>query len=189
MTTEEKEFTHLQDDISSYKKKVEEVAFAVADHQLRNIQKGEKVRLNEVIPHIKAVYDKAYEDEHNPFWRWIKSKFKKSDRAKEVEFLNQISKHPQCSESIRLQAIRLVHDKIIHEEMFGKEGKVYKGSKLGKLFERVLGKGDFFADKDGATLVDFIKENNLNDAIPDGLKDYLAKTDPEYGKSVTVVNQ
>ncbi|WP_133138243.1 hypothetical protein [Legionella tucsonensis] len=178
----------LKKDIDSYHNTVESVALEVADHQLRNINKGEKVSLDEVIPHIKAVYDRAYHDAHNPFWRWIKNRFIKSDRTKEIEFLNQISKHPQCNESIRLQAIRLVHDKIIKTEMFGKEGKIYKGSKLGKLLERVIENKNVEKDKD-ETLVDFINKNDLNDAIPDGLKDYLAKTYLEYGKSITAGNQ
>ncbi|HHT0593238.1 TPA: hypothetical protein ACTXXA_002009 [Legionella anisa] len=174
--------TKLKGDIASYQNTVNSVAIAVADHQLRGIKEGEKekVRLDEIIPHIKAVYDKAYHDAHNPFWRWIKNIFKKSDRAQEVEFLNQISQHPQCTESVRLQAMRLVHNKIMETEVFGKEGKVFKGSKLGKLFEGVLKKGDFFVEKDDQTLVDFISTHDLKDKIPDSLKDYLMQTDETY---------
>lgn len=180
--------TKLKDDIASYQSTVNSVAVAVADHQLRNIKEGEKekVRLDEVIPHIKEVYDRAYHDAHNPFWRWIKGKFIKSDRAKEIDFLNQISQHPECSESIRLQAIRLVHDKIVQAEMFGKEGKIFKGSKLSKLFERVIEKGAIEKDKD-ESLADFMDRHNLREVMPESLKNYLAEHDSDYRKKVQTV--
>lgn len=181
--------TKLKEDIVLYKSTVESVALNIADHQLRNIQKGEKVKLDEIIPHIKAVYDKVYHDAHNPFWRWIKSKFIKSDRAKEIDFLTEISKHPQCSESIRLQAMHLVHDKIVQTEMFGKEGKIYKGSKLGKLLEGIDKENITVEEDNDEKLVAFIFSQGLQDKIPDGIRDYLIQTDEEYRQKVNAVIQ
>ncbi len=182
MVAEEKEHDILKDNIISYKRTVESVALAVADHQLRNINEGEVVRLNEVIPYIKTTYDKAYQEEHNPFWRWVRSIFKKSDRAQEIEFLNQISQHEACTEFVRFQAACLVHDKIVNTEWFG------EGSKLGKFLGAVIDKGEFFVDKkNNENLVHFIQEHHLEDQMPKSLKDYLADNDATYQEQAAEV--
>lgn len=146
----------------------------MGEHQLTSIKKGEDVRLNEIIPNIKSAYDRAY-DQHNPFWKWVKQLFQKSDRAKEINFLNALSEHKECSEFVRFQAIRLVHGKI-QTEWFG------EGSKLGKMLGGLLDNGKFFVDKNSdETLVNFLEQHEeLKELMPDSLKDYLAEQDKEY---------
>ncbi|WP_454780424.1 hypothetical protein [Legionella sp. WA2022007384] len=176
MVNLEKEHKTLAGNITSYKNTLEEVALAIADHQLRDIEEGEEVRLEEVIPHVKKVYEQAYHDEHKSFWRWIKiNVLRQSDRVQEIDFLNSISQHPDCNEFIRLQAARLVHDKIIATERFG------KNSKLAQQLGEVTEKGHVSFDENSPTkLVTFLYDNHLDDKIPDSLKEYLKQNREKY---------
>jgi hypothetical protein len=166
----------LKENIGEYKKQVTDVAVAIADHQLsNNMIKGESVNLKDVIPRIKLAYDNAYTNDHWALTKWIKSWFTKSDRAQEINFLDQISKHPDCTEFIRLQAACLVRDKIYQTEMFG--NWFGGGSKLGRLLDGVVGKGKFTIDTNThENLVDFIKTKGLSNQMPKSLKEYLAQT-------------
>ncbi|AWN74003.1 hypothetical protein LEAN103870_00130 [Legionella anisa] len=164
----------LSKNIEAFKMNVNRAVQNMGEHQLTSIKKGEDVRLNEIIPNIKSAYDRAY-DQHNPFWKWVKQLFQKSDRAKEINFLNALSEHKECSEFVRFQAIRLVHGKI-QTEWFG------EGSKLGKMLGGLLDNGKFFVDKNSdETLVNFLEQHEeLKELMPDSLKDYLAEQDKEY---------
>lgn len=162
-----------------YKKRVQEVSLAVADHKLRNIKDGERINLKEVIPHITEVYKQAYKEAHNPFWRWIKDRFRNSDRTKEIDFLNKVSEQEGCTEFIRHQAACLVYKKIIDTEAFGVRTKLGEGSKLAKLLEGAIkGKPDIVdGDED---LFNFLNNKDLQDAIPESLRIYLAVNTSDY---------
>jgi hypothetical protein len=165
----------LNANIDSFNKQVARVAVAVADHQLNNIKLGENVILNDIIPHVKNAYDYAYTKEHNPFMRWLKSFFIKSDRAMEVDFLNKLSQTEGCNEIIRAQAVSLVHNKILETEWFG------GSSKLGKLLGNLL-EGKFNAQKgEHGKLTDFIRSHQeLQEAMPESLQTYLTEHDQDY---------
>lgn len=164
----EKELLKLQTNILSYKKTLESVSVAIADHQLRDIGEGEIIRLDKLIPYLHKVYDNVYQ-EKNPILRKIKNALKNSDRIKEIEFLNELSKDPECTESIRFQAICLVRNKI-KTEFFG------KGSTLRKLLESIDEKS---IEKNGEEkLSQFIStHSNLMNKMPQSLIEFLAKDD------------
>lgn len=176
----EGEFSKLQENISSYKKTLESVAVAIADHQLRDIREGENIRLDALIPYLQKVYDNVYQ-EKNPFLRKIKNALKNSDRVKEIEFLNDLSKDPECTESIRFQAICLVRNKI-KTEFFG------KGSTLRKLLESI---DEQSIEKDSdEKLSQFISTRpNLMNKMPQSLIEFLAKDEGWQQTMSTEVRQ
>ena len=104
--------------IKEYKDVMTNVSVIIADHQLSNVNVPEIVILKEIIPQIQKVYDDAYKKEY-PWMGWFKKLFKKSDRAKEIDFLNTLSQDWACDENIRAQAVSLVHNKILKTETFG----------------------------------------------------------------------
>ncbi len=177
----ELQFEVLDTGVTNFKNKIQDVAKKLADKQMKTPIKGETVNLENSIPVIAAHYKQAYDESYgvSGFWRWIKNIFQKSDRAKEIEFLNAVSTHVKCNELVRAQAVALVHNKILDSEMFG------KGSQLGKLLGNLL-EGQVL-DKKGAheNLAQFLEANkDLKGMMPENLKEYFDENQKDYDSEI-----
>jgi len=161
----------LKDEVDFFKKKVNEVSLHLADKKMKSL-KGHEISIQAIAEH----YEKAYEDSYGRFWGWVKNIFRKSDRAKEIEFLNTISKHTDCEEPIRVQAAALVHNKILASELFG------KGSQLAKVLENFLtGK-----DMEQGNLVQFLDDHEeIKGIMPESLTEYFEEHQEDYNKERT----
>ncbi|HHT0592685.1 TPA: hypothetical protein ACTXXA_003610 [Legionella anisa] len=170
------QFEAIDNEVNDFKEKVQNVSVKLADTQVKTL-KGEPVNLknsiSEIATHYEQVYDQSYGE--SKFWRLIKKIFQKSDRDKEIKFLNAVSANKECNELIRAQAVALVHNKILASEMFG------KGSQLLLLLKRLLENSDQVEKADQENLIQFLESNeDIKKMMPNSLKEYFEANQREY---------
>lgn len=168
----------LKQDVQEFKLSLEKAALDLAEKQIEQPVENQKISLSAAIANLNNSYQKAYDKNYgvSSFWRWIKDLFKKSDRVKEVQFLSALSSHSECTDGIRCQAISLVHNKILADELFG------QGSKLKTILGN-LGKAKIDTDEDNSTLANFLENHSdLRELMPKHLASYYDKHSQDYSE-------
>jgi hypothetical protein len=168
----------LSDKISEFKIEIQSSSIKMVEKKLPNLSEGTKLNLQAAMTGLQSFYKKAYDEAYGikGFWRWIKDLFQKSDRAKEINFLGAISAHENASDALRVQAISLVHNKILESEMFG------EGSKLKHILER-LSKAKVGGGEDEESLAEFLaRHEDIYAKMPQRLKQYYLENKEDYSK-------
>ncbi|KTC85920.1 hypothetical protein [Legionella drozanskii] len=116
--------------------------------------------LDEILETLHNSYKASYQA-MNFLWRLIKQFFQRSERDQEIEFLATLSKTEGCTDSIRMDAIALVHNKIANET-FGSETTFGSGSRLREILANLFAqKEDTVEMSEEDELSLFINEHNL----------------------------
>lgn len=86
------------------------------------------LNLKTAINNLQSEYSKAYDKAFGSsgFWRTLKNHVQKKERALEIQFLKDVSEHPEANDAIRYQAMLLVHNKISNSECFGEHSQLKK---------------------------------------------------------------
>ncbi|KTC88371.1 hypothetical protein Ldro_0794, partial [Legionella drozanskii LLAP-1] len=84
--------------------------------------------LSDSLGSLATTYQAAYQS-MSSFWRWVKKLFQQGERDMEVQFLQTLSQTEGCTDSIRIRAVELVHNKI-NDEYFGSSSLFGSGSRL-----------------------------------------------------------
>lgn len=130
-----RELAAFQDKLIGEPQKLENLLVAPVqaqvDQRQANAVRPRPLRLRDAITQLHDDYEQAYRDSHrNGFWRWVKNLFRKSDRVREIVFLQQVSAAQGCTDSMRLEAIQLLRAKIATETFGG-------GSKLSRILAQL----------------------------------------------------
>ncbi|MCW8410032.1 hypothetical protein OQJ13_13710 [Legionella sp. PATHC035] len=153
------QYEFLKQEIESYKTNI----CLLGDKKIGNsLSKHNEISLKSIASLYEDAYTQSWGD-----WAWIKKYFRNSDRAQEIEFLNQLSKQVDCDELIQVQAAALVHNKILDSEFFGSR------SQLGKLLGKFL-KEKEHPEGEYDNLADFLERHkDIKNVMPESLKLYF----------------
>lgn len=164
----------LQKEIVTFKENLSRFAVRHNDPLRKKLDNPKSINeIQNTLATLNENYCSAYE-KINPFWRWIKYLFQRSERAQEIQFLQELSTRPSCTNFIRVEAIKLVHNKIVASETFS------AGSKLKNMLADV-GEQTYENDEE-QSLSSFLDANNdLIDRMPQGLKDYYNAMKEDLG--------
>jgi hypothetical protein len=102
----------LQKNIVKFSTDLGECATYLSERGLR-VSPSEK-SLEASLENLNTSYQAAYQS-MSSFWRWIKQLFQRSERNLEIQFLTVLSATEGCTDSIRVRAVELVHNKIMDE--------------------------------------------------------------------------
>ncbi|KTC82980.1 hypothetical protein [Legionella brunensis] len=174
----DKEREWLDLETSKFKRHLEEVSETFIQKQITSPEKNAEIDLKEALDNLQHYYTLTYDTHYGEsgFWRWIKNLLQNSDRVKEVNFLATLSKHPDCTDAVRMQAIFLVHNKINASELFA------QGSKLKDIL-RGLSESNVHVREHDDNLAHFLSEHpDLGNLMPKNLRNYYDDNSKDYQK-------
>ncbi|PJE09025.1 hypothetical protein, partial [Legionella sp.] len=119
-------------------------------------------------------YQAAYQS-MSSFWRWVKKLFQQGERDLEVQFLQTLSQTEGCTDSIRIRAVELVHNKIM-DEYFGSSSLFGSGSRLKNILGLLAQKRVEVEMGEEDELFSFIGEHGLE--LPSELAAYYESVKP-----------
>jgi hypothetical protein len=173
------EHTKWRDELEKFNTDLADVSNKIADKQFKNPANKMTVNLKAAIENLSTTYESSYDTygKKGSFWRWIKEVFKKSDRVKEIHFLQVVSESHGCTDSIRHQALTLVCDKIKQNERFGKT------SQLEKILISLTTTSLVVSKDDASNLTGFLASDpTIKASMPAKLSAFFDKNQDEYSK-------
>ncbi|KTD32792.1 hypothetical protein Lnau_2440 [Legionella nautarum] len=170
-------YSHMLDAIQFLQKKIDKFsadldacASYLSERELRVPSPNEDLEAS--LASLNEKYQAGYQS-MSSFWRWIKwikQKFQRSERDLEIQFLTTLSATEGCTDSIRVRAVELVHNKI-RDEFFG------SGSRLKDILDVLALKRESVEMGDEDELSSFITEHALE--MPAELAAYYETMKPQ----------
>jgi len=154
--------------------RVNEVTNLIKERQIPVPGSSKLSSLRDVIRNLNNTYNEDYNASYgNSFWRWIKELFKKDYRAQQIQFLANVSDHPDCTDLVRKEAMELVNSAIMATEAFG------SGSRLGAVLRKYS--GDYTLTKIYPKhLTTFLNEHDGEIVIPESLSGYYQENKERF---------
>ncbi|QBR85146.1 hypothetical protein E3983_12760 [Legionella israelensis] len=143
--------------------------------QNENHKKLISINLKAAIDNLESEYSHAYDQAYGKtgFWRNFKNWSRKKERDLEIQFLKDVSNHPDANDAIRYEAMLLVHNKISESEVFSDK------SQLKKILDN-LTLPDFTGFKDEQNDLNRFLKAHKDIRLPTGLSCYYEKHKEQY---------